>query len=203
MLVSGEEKDPVNALERAYLQEHHNEAERGDTRQIGAQIAGEGEQGIGSRPQESPIGGSENWAGFSESSKEPTDIGAEGKPQLVIDSGAEKIGQGELAQRAANAPLKPTVAQKPADEGLFGDTHKQKDLFGEGTPSPSTMKELGPFEHDKSSPLGGQAQKYTLDRGKATGLEHLVAFDANGNVVAHGSGTANNTGMTPRHSKLH
>ena len=33
-----------------------------------------------------------------------------------------------LAQRKVNAKLKPTVAQKPMDEGLFGDTDKQLDL---------------------------------------------------------------------------
>ncbi len=43
--------------------------------------------------------------------------------------GAERIGEGELAQRRADAPLKPRVAQKAADEGLFGDDAAQKSFF--------------------------------------------------------------------------
>ena len=54
--------------------------------------------------------------------------GAEGKPQLVIP-GADRISQAEQVQRRANAPLKPGVAQKPADEGLFSDEGKQQEFF--------------------------------------------------------------------------
>jgi hypothetical protein len=43
--------------------------------------------------------------------------------------GAERIGQGELAQRKANAQLEPKVEQKPMDEGLFSDEAAQKKLF--------------------------------------------------------------------------
>lgn len=53
--------------------------------------------------------------------------GAEGKPQLVIP-GAERDEAG-AAQNATDKPLKPTKAQKLADEGLFGDGHKQGDLL--------------------------------------------------------------------------
>jgi hypothetical protein len=42
--------------------------------------------------------------------------------------GAERISDAEHAQRGADAGLKPSVAQKPADEGLFGDESKQTDL---------------------------------------------------------------------------
>jgi hypothetical protein len=58
-------------------------------------------------------------------------MGAEGKPQGVIP-GAERIGEGELAQRRADERLKPTAPQRPADEGLFGDTHLQENLFTGG-----------------------------------------------------------------------
>jgi hypothetical protein len=43
--------------------------------------------------------------------------------------GAEKIGQGEQAQREADKPMQPKVAQKPADQGLFGDEKDQGALF--------------------------------------------------------------------------
>ena len=42
--------------------------------------------------------------------------------------GAEKVSDAEVAKRKAAEPLKPKVAQKPADEGLFGDRVHQTDL---------------------------------------------------------------------------
>jgi hypothetical protein len=42
--------------------------------------------------------------------------------------GTERISDGERAKRGAEQPLKPTVPQKPADEGLFSDQHTQTDL---------------------------------------------------------------------------
>jgi hypothetical protein len=42
--------------------------------------------------------------------------------------GAEKVSAAEVAKRKAGQPLKPQVAQKPADEGLFGDGANQTDL---------------------------------------------------------------------------
>lgn len=61
--------------------------------------------------------------------KEPTtEKGADGKQQLVLP-GAEKISQGEQAQRKANERLKPKVGQKSADFGLFGDEMDQGDLL--------------------------------------------------------------------------
>ncbi len=42
--------------------------------------------------------------------------------------GGERISDAELAQRRANEPLRPDVAQRPMDEGLFGDTAAQSDL---------------------------------------------------------------------------
>jgi hypothetical protein len=56
------------------------------------------------------------------------EAGAEGKPQQIIP-GAEKISDAELAQRKADENLKPKVAQKPMDSGLFGDSMDQKELF--------------------------------------------------------------------------
>jgi hypothetical protein len=35
--------------------------------------------------------------------------------------GAEKVPDAEVAKRKAAESLKPKVAQKPADQGLFGD----------------------------------------------------------------------------------
>lgn len=58
----------------------------------------------------------------------PTETGADGKPQTVIP-GAERITDRERAQRGADQPLKPGKAQKPADQGLFGEPDTQLPLF--------------------------------------------------------------------------
>jgi hypothetical protein len=48
-------------------------------------------------------------------------------PQYVIP-GAERVGDGTLAQRRADAPLRPTAPQKPPG-GMFGDAPAQIDLI--------------------------------------------------------------------------
>src|SRR5437764_9080915 len=64
------------------------------------------------------------------------EAGVEGKPQLVIP-GAEKIGDGELAQRKSHENLKPKVGQKDPDGvALFGDGHKQSDLLDQPAKKP-------------------------------------------------------------------
>ncbi len=57
-----------------------------------------------------------------------SETGADNKEQIVIP-GADKIGYGEQAQRAANRPLQAKAAQKPMDTGLFGDERNQTDIF--------------------------------------------------------------------------
>jgi hypothetical protein len=57
----------------------------------------------------------------------PFEPGADGKLQAVLP-GAERATQAELAQRRANAPLKPKATQRPCDAGLFSDTANQKEF---------------------------------------------------------------------------
>lgn len=54
--------------------------------------------------------------------------GADGKPQTVLP-GAERASDATMAQRQANAPLKPKAAQRPCDDGLFSDQRNQQELF--------------------------------------------------------------------------
>lgn len=68
-----------------------------------------------------------------------TEKGADGKPQIVLP-GAEKASDKTMAQRGAEAPLKPKANQKPADDGLFGDGHKQTDLLDMVNAKPKTVK---------------------------------------------------------------
>ena len=48
--------------------------------------------------------------------------------QCVIP-GAERASDKTLAQRKADAPLRPKAYQRPCDAGLFGDTKNQTSLF--------------------------------------------------------------------------
>jgi hypothetical protein len=50
--------------------------------------------------------------------------------------GAEKTSAAEVAKRKARQPLKPQVAQKPADHGLFSDESKQIDFIDDLAASP-------------------------------------------------------------------
>jgi len=56
-------------------------------------------------------------------SYEQTPIGLQG-----VLEGAEATTLARVAQKRASEPLRPTVPQLPADEGLFGDEHLQLDL---------------------------------------------------------------------------
>jgi hypothetical protein len=47
--------------------------------------------------------------------------------QIVLP-GAETVPQGVLAQRRADAPIKPAKPQQPCDVGLFSDEADQLDL---------------------------------------------------------------------------
>jgi hypothetical protein len=43
--------------------------------------------------------------------------------------GAERVGDGTLAQRRADSPLRPRAPQRPRDHGLFSDDAGQADLL--------------------------------------------------------------------------
>lgn len=63
--------------------------------------------------------------------------GREAEGQTTLP-GTEPIGQGALAQRRADQPLKPGIAQKPLDVGLFGDEATQKSFFQSARDSTKT-----------------------------------------------------------------
>jgi len=54
-------------------------------------------------------------------------------PQRVLP-GAERISDRALAARRMAAPLRPSVPQRPASHGLFGDSHLQQPLPLKGGP---------------------------------------------------------------------
>jgi len=47
--------------------------------------------------------------------------------QTELPDTAQQIGQ--ALQRRANAPLLPTKPQQPIETGLFGESHKQGEMF--------------------------------------------------------------------------
>ena len=56
--------------------------------------------------------------------------------------------------------------------------------------------DLGHLELDPNVPLGQQAQLRIVERGRATGVEHLVAIDAEGKVVAYGHGDSGSVSLS-------
>ena len=48
-------------------------------------------------------------------------------PQYIL-AGASRAGDGGIAQRRANAPLRASKAQQPCDHGLFSDDARQRDI---------------------------------------------------------------------------
>jgi N12 class adenine-specific DNA methylase len=80
------------------------------------------------------------------------------------------------------------------------DQHQQPAAFAEEAPQGWTgadtlpdytraYTDLGPFRAEPGQPLGRQAQAHVIERGRRTGLEHMVAFDEGGNVLANGHGS--------------
>ena len=52
------------------------------------------------------------------------------------------------------------------------------------------------YPHAGKTPIAGLAKEYLLEQGRLTGSEHILAFGPKGEVLAHGRGTSNNTGMS-------
>src|SRR5579883_2964088 len=64
--------------------------------------------------------------------------------------------------------------------------------FGSSSEPPqkpiSPFTDAGHLEFNPDEPIGAQAQRYVVRKGRETGNEYVVAIDANGHVVAHGHG---------------
>lgn len=75
-----------------------------------------------------------------------SEVGADGKPQLVIP-GAEQISQREQAQRKADEKLKPKVEQRDAG-GMFGDDVNSPQFFDK--PAPKVEKETSKVSEEGS-----------------------------------------------------
>lgn len=58
--------------------------------------------------------------------------------------------------------------------------------------------DLGPFRTDPNIPFDMQVHDYVVERGRATGVQHIVAVDADGTVLAHGFGKHNGFVVLPK-----
>lgn len=141
--------DPVEAFERAWTEEVQNAADQGHIERT-EHIAGwdddgnlpadatagpppsSGPQGVGETvPEETRGAGGLAGASDREAAEalELFQRRQRGLPGQTELPGTAPITDAELAQRKADEALKPSVAQKPTDFGLFGDSKDQKELF--------------------------------------------------------------------------
>jgi hypothetical protein len=134
----GDAFDEIEATPASVSSEEDREqraAHAGAAAPAGAETGRGTGQGPGTRPSEQTGRGGEaepvsevSEPGTGGKPGEPvTEPGAEGKPQFVLP-GTEQVSSAELAKRRAAERLKPKVAQRPTDEGLFGDESQQTDL---------------------------------------------------------------------------
>ena len=108
----------------------NDEASRGETRgpwlgEAGARFteAGDaGDQEAAVRAQQLTVDEQRRLA------SEPVPLAGGRTGEQFVFPGTERITAAELAKRRAAEPLRPKAAQRPLEEGLFGDTSKQADL---------------------------------------------------------------------------
>jgi strawberry notch-like protein/NTP hydrolase family protein/inorganic pyrophosphatase-like protein/ADP-ribosyltransferase-like protein len=98
---------------------------------------------------------------------------------------------------------RPVVSMERGDEPDVGFSEGLTPFrppgFAEGRGA-DTFVDLGPYVGE--DPLGRDIQDYVVGRGRDTGLEHIVVVNQGGDVVLHGRGTEDATGMPPELLKL-
>lgn len=100
-------------------------------------------------------------------------------------------------QRFSNQPTEGFHTRVAAEDWITDQieknaTEKRPGLSeGEGDEQ-SSFVDLGQFPRREGQPIGHQAQQAVLERGRATGVEHLVALDKDGNAIVWGRGIRNN-----------
>ncbi|MBZ0215133.1 MAG: hypothetical protein K8F25_01145, partial [Fimbriimonadaceae bacterium] len=103
----------------------------------------------------------------------------------------------EQGIRQAYDELFKTIEARKSDRdtvGLFEDD-------GEFSP-PSDYTPLDSFIPNDKVNLGARAKEYVMRQGKQRGVEVILAFDGDGNVVSDGYGTAKSVGFSRLHSKM-
>lgn len=100
-------------------------------------------------------------------------------------------------QRFANQPADGFHTRVAAEDWITDQIEANKTEnrpgFSEGEgDEQSSFVDLGQFPRREGQPIGHQAQQAVLERGRATGIEHLVALDKDGNAMVWGRGIRNN-----------
>jgi N12 class adenine-specific DNA methylase len=110
-------------------------------------------------------------------------VTTEGRQTIL--PGTERIGHGEQAQRKSDERLKPKVAQKPADDGLFGDSMDQADLLDAAKPQgieaslqgrePETYRQVMQSGSPKeAAELFARAENYADDSGVIDRVRRVI-----------------------------
>lgn len=108
--------------------------------------------------------------------------------QLVIP-GAEKASDATMAQRGADAALKPAADQKPADEGLFGSSADQADLVDRLRAAPADPAGSARYADPADAQIEAEAAALRAGAddlfGKGNGLDEIeIDFDDGGRATA-------------------
>lgn len=125
--------------------------------------------------------------------------GADGKPQIVIP-GAERASDRDMAQRGADARMRPNADQRPMDDGLFGSSSQQTDLLetakasapkaaeapsatqSENQADPSTAPTAAAPKKPKLRKMGDRLRNYfrpgRIVESYGGGRDEVVSFDA-------------------------
>jgi hypothetical protein len=127
-------------------------------------------------------------AGEDRGQEAAVEPGAEGKPQTVIP-GAERIGQKQQAERAADKPLRPTKPQREAG-GMFDEAQTAPQLFDDVPAAVAKMEaEVDAIERGIEPPKSAGLATIKAKRealANATAPEHVQGVDDRelGQIVA-------------------
>jgi predicted RNA methylase len=178
----------LTADEAAYLRNFRDADELRTSLAKAQRARGERLGSKGVREQDGGVGFAENGppeAGF---------LGTFGSTDAIRDRLAPGMvaPHGDRGSADHGGGTGPPPRRGPVDTGL---AEPPRDLTEAPETGPSdsgvrfSFHDLGPFPVDPTQPLGRQAQAYVRERGRETGLEHILLVDKAGNVITHGHGT--------------
>lgn len=110
------------------------------------------------------------------------EAGADNKPQTVIP-GAERARDADIAQRRADAPLRPKRDQKAADIGLFSDEEEQTDFF---QPVQGPKEQAKATNSDVSAGEAAKSAATNVAKGLDEATKGLVELFGGGKTVGSG-----------------
>ena len=113
-------------------------------------------------------------------------------PSVEFGSFRTPEGEAVLAQPGFEQP---PLRVPPEETSLTRQYEAAAERAGMG--GGTRFVDLGEFPIRDAGDIGGEGQRYVVERGRATGVEHMVAVDAAGEVILHGHGTRTFVGTNP------